>query len=140
MADSKQISVGDTVHVRAKYEAKGAVYSNVLFSTSDGYKRVTVCNSDIVHVEPRRARRLGARRVNLDNEQTRFLLLHARHLVVKWCWLWQGTMLRAFTDSGGTATISKGGLKALVASGMVEEYGPDAAGVKLLDAGKAAVA
>lgn len=72
-------------------------------------------------------------------EQVRFLILHARHLVVKWCWLWQGTMLRAYCERGHTATISKGGLDALVAGGLVEEYGPNAAGVRLLDAGKAAV-
>jgi len=52
-------------------------------------------------------------------EQERFIWLHERHLVVKWQWLWQGTQLRAFTERGLTATISKDNVNELVAEGFM---------------------
>ena len=44
----------------------------------------------------------------------RFLHLHQDHFVVKWQWLFTGTMLRAYADTGVTATICKSELDDLV--------------------------
>lgn len=71
-------------------------------------------------------------------EQIRFLILHARHLVVKWHWMMQGTQLRAFCERGHTATISKAGHDALVTAGLIEPYGAGAAGVRLTEKGRMA--
>jgi len=49
----------------------------------------------------------------------RFLHLHQDHFVVKWQWLFTGTMLRAYADTCATATISKGELDDLVAQGAM---------------------
>lgn len=49
----------------------------------------------------------------------RFVWLHQNHNVVKWQWIFGETMLRAFTDTGATATISRDELDALVAAGTM---------------------
>lgn len=49
----------------------------------------------------------------------RFLHLHQDHFVVKWQWLFTGTMLRAYADTGVTATICKSELDDLVDRGLM---------------------
>lgn len=49
----------------------------------------------------------------------RFLALHQDHFVVKWQWLFTGTMLRAYADTGEVATVSRGELDNLVAQGAM---------------------
>lgn len=56
----------------------------------------------------------------LTAEQDRFLWLHQDCHVVKWQWLFQGTQLRAYSDTGRTATISKSGADDLVRLGLME--------------------
>lgn len=57
----------------------------------------------------------------LTTEQERFIWLHARRTdyVVKWHWLLGGSQLRAFTERGVTATISRRDLDDLVERGLV---------------------
>lgn len=49
----------------------------------------------------------------------RFLALHQDHLVIKHQWVLGGSMLRAFTESGRTATISRTELELLVDAGLM---------------------
>lgn len=70
-------------------------------------------------------------------EQLRFLWLHAQHMVVKSCWHFGGSLLRAYSERGHTASISATGLGALVDAGCVEIVG--CAGVRLTWLGRKAV-
>lgn len=70
----------------------------------------------------------------LTNEQLRFMWLHARHVVVRWRWQFQGAQLRAFTERGFTATISENALASLVERGLMLR-GVGCADVLLTDAG-----
>lgn len=49
-----------------------------------------------------------------------FLRLHSHHLVVKWVWCFGGTMLRAITDTGLSATIHRDTLSDLIDAGLME--------------------
>lgn len=51
--------------------------------------------------------------------QHRFLWLHESQ-VVKWQWVFGETMLRAFTDTGATATISRRELDELIQVGAMQ--------------------
>lgn len=55
-----------------------------------------------------------------DMNPNDFLSLHAHHLVVKWVWCFSGTMLRAITDTGLSATIHRDTLSDLIAAGLME--------------------
>lgn len=52
-------------------------------------------------------------------EQSRFLALHAHRNVVQWQWFMQDTQLRATTDNGYAATLSRLGAEQLVAWGFM---------------------
>lgn len=65
----------------------------------------------------------------MTDEQSRFLALHVRHVIVKWEWLFRGSMLRATTEHGDVATITARGFAHLVDAGLVEAVG--VAGVRL---------
>lgn len=52
-------------------------------------------------------------------EQQRFMWLHERHFIVRHQWVMRGSNLRAFTENGLTATISKGALTELVEQGLM---------------------
>lgn len=58
--------------------------------------------------------------MSLTTEQQRFLWLHEGHNIVKWQWVLGGSMLRAYSDRGLTATISKAGVDGLVHMGAME--------------------
>lgn len=73
----------------------------------------------------------------LDVEQQRFLWLHAKDAVVKWAWQFGELYLRAYTERGHTATISAGGLRDLIAAGLMVR-GAGIADVYLTERGKAA--
>jgi hypothetical protein len=75
-------------------------------------------------------------RLTLTPEQQRFLWLHARtnDAPTKWRWHFSDTMLRAYTDTGHTATISAGGFAHLVDAGLMERVG--LAMAKLTQAGR----
>lgn len=49
-----------------------------------------------------------------------FISLHTHCLVVKWVWCFSGTMLRAITDTGLSATIHRDALDDLIAAGLME--------------------
>jgi hypothetical protein len=51
--------------------------------------------------------------------QQRFVRLHQNHHVVKWQWIFGETMLRAYTESGDAATISRTELELLVDAGVM---------------------
>lgn len=70
-----------------------------------------------------------------NSEQTRFLLLHTNHIVVKWVWLMQETQLRAYSERGFTATISRVAVDELVRAGAME-WGFGCADCKVTDAGR----
>lgn len=55
---------------------------------------------------------------NLDQE--RFLTLHTKHIVTKWSWHFQETMLRACTDRGLSASLSRDDADELVRAGLME--------------------
>lgn len=67
----------------------------------------------------------------LAPEQSRFLQLHANHMVTKHQWVLGGSMLRAYSDRGVTATISKAGADALVHMGAME-WGRGCADIRLI--------
>lgn len=71
----------------------------------------------------------------LAPDQLRFIWLHQRYLVIKSAWHFGGSMLRAYTERGHTATISAVGLAALVDKGLCVIVG--SAGVRLTEAGRA---
>jgi hypothetical protein len=80
--------------------------------------------------------------VTLSTEQERFLVLHARHNVVKWVWHFSESLLRAYTDRGHTATISKAGFASLGVLGLVDVIGAGGGGpgaIRITDAGKGAL-
>lgn len=74
----------------------------------------------------------------LTAEQFRFLSLHARHVIARSKWLFQGMQLRAFAERGHTATISADGLADLIASGLMQA-GRGEANIAITDAGRAAL-
>lgn len=57
--------------------------------------------------------------------QRRFLDLHKNHFVASWRSLFGGGMLRATTDKGATATLSRAEVQELIADGLmvVPTYG-----------------
>lgn len=57
--------------------------------------------------------------MHLGPEHIRFLVLHAKHHVVKWHWHFQETQLRAYTEAGRTATASRKAVEELVAWGLM---------------------
>lgn len=61
--------------------------------------------------------------LNLTGEQTRFLVLHADHVPVRWQWLWGSTILRAHTERGNTATIPVAQFDELVRLRLVKRSG-----------------
>jgi len=73
-----------------------------------------------------------------DVEQTRFMILHAKHVVTSWRWLFGGGTLRASTERGVGATIKRAALDALVDAGLME-YGFGCADVRLTQRGKGCV-
>jgi hypothetical protein len=84
------------------------------------------------------ARTFRKPKASLTGEQDRFVLLHARRLVTKWQWLFQGATLRAEASDGMTATISATALRELIVAGvMCQGQGDDMA---LTDAGRALLA
>lgn len=72
----------------------------------------------------------------LSADQERFLVLHARHLVVKWIWILGGNILRAVTERGRTASITVHEVAHLVQLELIESLG--VAGYRLTDKGKEA--
>lgn len=82
-----------------------------------------------------------SRCVVMTSEQERFASLHADCLVTQWRWIFQGASLRAVTDRGEAATISRAGVESLIAAGLCEWYdGPECAGVRLTHQSRKAVA
>lgn len=68
-------------------------------------------------------------------EQERFLAIHAKHVVVKWVWHFKETLLRAYTERGLSAAISRGAVDDLVTAGLME-WGFGCADCRVTDAGK----
>jgi hypothetical protein len=66
-------------------------------------------------------------------EQNRFVRFHTQRLVTSWRWIFQGGSLRACTDRGESATISRAGIEGLIFAGVAEWYseGAEAAGVRI---------
>lgn len=76
----------------------------------------------------------------LTAEQYRFMWLHARagsnDPPFKWMWLFGGSVLRAFTEGGHTASVSRAGLDALLAAELLER-GPGVADCVITNKGRA---
>lgn len=53
-------------------------------------------------------------------EQQAFLRLHTQHIVTKWSWHFQETMLRACTDRGLSASLSRDDADEMVRAGLME--------------------
>lgn len=70
-------------------------------------------------------------------DQLRFLALHSHHLVDRWRWLMQGSLLRAWAG-GRTATLSRREVDALIEAGLLFKCAGFSVG--LTDLGKAHVA
>jgi hypothetical protein len=70
-------------------------------------------------------------------DKIRFVKLHARvDAPVKWQWLFQGSMLRAETERGRSASISAAAFDELVRAGVMEPIEGAIAGVRLTEAGR----
>jgi hypothetical protein len=68
-------------------------------------------------------------------EQSRFLHLHSPHgSVTRWQWHFSSTALRAYTETGRTATIWRDALEELVAQGLMR-WGHGCADVVLTSQG-----
>lgn len=72
---------------------------------------------------------------DLSDEQLRFMVLHARHMVVEWKWLMSGAQLLARTDRGLKAYISAGALGDLIVEGLAFQF-PDCSRVDLTATGR----
>lgn len=68
-------------------------------------------------------------------EQQRFIALHANHVVVRWEWRMKETQLRAHTERGFKATISRDAVDELVDAGLLE-WGFGCADCRLTETGK----
>lgn len=75
----------------------------------------------------------------LNAEQSVFLRLHARRHdpPYKWRWIFHETSLRAYTESGRVATITRALLNEMIAADLMAR-GPGCADVIITDAGRSA--
>lgn len=55
----------------------------------------------------------------VTSQQQRFISLHERYATVEWRELFSGAQIRASTDQGITATLSRGELDELIAMGVM---------------------
>lgn len=69
--------------------------------------------------------------------QSRFLALHAHHLVTKWTWHFGETMLRAVTERGRPAFCGRDELEDLVERGLLGRGA--GLSVRVTEAGRAAL-